>query len=178
MIFDSVVFFFFKQKTAYEIRPCDWSSDVCSSDLGAATSYVTSCSCHTARPPVGRRTTSTPRRRSEERRVGKECTVLCRSRWSPGQEKKNGHVLQRVVLEADTDDCVDRDHVHVPPGRCPRPRRGSARYRRGVFFFKQKTAYEIRPCDWSSDVCSSDLAGGRDAFRAVKERAPLDVRVA
>src|ERR1043165_5684250 len=26
------------------------------------------------------------------------------------------------------------------------------------FFFKQKTAYEIRPRDWSSDVCSSDLA--------------------
>ena len=25
------------------------------------------------------------------------------------------------------------------------------------FFFKQKTAYEIRNCDWSSDVCSSDL---------------------
>src|ERR1043165_6518186 len=25
------------------------------------------------------------------------------------------------------------------------------------FFFKQKTAYEIRPRDWSSDVCSSDL---------------------
>ena len=28
-----VVFFFFKQKTAYEIYQCDWSSDVCSSDL-------------------------------------------------------------------------------------------------------------------------------------------------
>ena len=26
------------------------------------------------------------------------------------------------------------------------------------FFFKQKTAYEIYQCDWSSDVCSSDLA--------------------
>ena len=26
-----------------------------------------------------------------------------------------------------------------------------------VFFFKQKTAYEIKECDWSSDVCSSDL---------------------
>ena len=26
-----------------------------------------------------------------------------------------------------------------------------------VFFFKQKTAYEIVDCDWSSDVCSSDL---------------------
>ena len=26
-----------------------------------------------------------------------------------------------------------------------------------MFFFKQKTAYEIYQCDWSSDVCSSDL---------------------
>src|SRR3546814_9053224 len=26
-----------------------------------------------------------------------------------------------------------------------------------VFFFKQKTAYELRISDWSSDVCSSDL---------------------
>src|SRR3546814_18610161 len=28
------------------------------------------------------------------------------------------------------------------------------------FFFKQKTAYEMRISDWSSDVCSSDLAAG------------------
>src|SRR3546814_4137172 len=27
------------------------------------------------------------------------------------------------------------------------------------FFFKQKTAYEMRISDWSSDVCSSDLGG-------------------
>src|SRR3546814_1340194 len=32
----SVYFFFFKQKTAYEMRISDWSSDVCSSDLRAA----------------------------------------------------------------------------------------------------------------------------------------------
>src|SRR3546814_1742875 len=31
---DIVCFFFFKQKTAYEMRISDWSSDVCSSDLG------------------------------------------------------------------------------------------------------------------------------------------------
>src|SRR3546814_2947428 len=31
------------------------------------------------------------------------------------------------------------------------------------FFFKQKTAYEMRISDWSSDVCSSDLAGHVDA---------------
>src|SRR3546814_13143516 len=30
-----------------------------------------------------------------------------------------------------------------------------------LFFFKQKTAYEMRISDWSSDVCSSDLAGFR-----------------
>src|SRR3546814_4820742 len=29
------------------------------------------------------------------------------------------------------------------------------------FFFKQKTAYEMRISDWSSDVCSSDLSGMR-----------------
>src|SRR3546814_7683195 len=35
-----------------------------------------------------------------------------------------------------------------------------------LFFFKQKTAYEMRISDWSSDVCSSDLRGGRlDARR-------------
>src|SRR3546814_14016976 len=30
-----------------------------------------------------------------------------------------------------------------------------------IFFFKQKTAYEMRISDWSSDVCSSDLVGGQ-----------------
>src|SRR3546814_19861259 len=32
------------------------------------------------------------------------------------------------------------------------------------FFFKQKTAYEMRISDWSSDVCSSDLARKRSRF--------------
>src|SRR3546814_14447396 len=31
------------------------------------------------------------------------------------------------------------------------------------FFFKQKTAYEMRISDWSSDVCSSDLSSMRTA---------------
>src|SRR3546814_16292648 len=37
----SVLFFFFKQKTAYEMRISDWSSDVCSSDLGSASARPT-----------------------------------------------------------------------------------------------------------------------------------------
>src|SRR3546814_6061950 len=35
-LFGMFLFFFFKQKTAYEMRISDWSSDVCSSDLLAA----------------------------------------------------------------------------------------------------------------------------------------------
>ena len=35
------------------------------------------------------------------------------------------------------------------------------------FFFKQKTAYEIYQCDWSSDVCSSDLGCGHLLWRGV-----------
>src|SRR3546814_10182057 len=35
--------------------------------------------------------------------------------------------------------------------------RGVVRYLVFFFFFKQKTAYEMRISDWSSDVCSSDL---------------------
>src|SRR3546814_859264 len=35
------------------------------------------------------------------------------------------------------------------------------------FFFKQKTAYEMRISDWSSDVCSSDLMDGFDAHTGV-----------
>src|SRR3546814_2605189 len=37
-----------------------------------------------------------------------------------------------------------------------------------VFFFKQKTAYEVRISDWSSDVCSSDLCARVIAHQAKK----------
>src|SRR3546814_16771426 len=44
-------FFFFKQKTAYEVRISDWSSDVCSSDLWSDGSY--SWYCNTIPTPAG-----------------------------------------------------------------------------------------------------------------------------
>src|SRR3546814_4754170 len=97
-------FFFFKQKTAYEMRISDWSSDVCSSDLrallrqGVAHRTADLCpACGSAGPadadqqrPIqvdatgdDLRARSFRHRRSEERRVGKECVSTCRSRWSP-----------------------------------------------------------------------------------------------
>src|SRR3546814_10329898 len=68
--------FVFKQKTAYEMRISDWSSDVCSSDLRlgrGSTAYPLEVLCGSHLQVA----------RSEERRVGKECVSTCRSRWSP-----------------------------------------------------------------------------------------------
>src|SRR3546814_1365592 len=41
------------------------------------------------------------------------------------------------------------------------------------FFFKQKTAYEMRISDWSSDVCSSDLSLGVVAFMLLTNQMPF-----
>src|SRR3546814_10007588 len=59
------------------------------------------------------------------------------------------------------------------------------RYSSVVFFFKQKTAYEMRISDWSSDVCSSDLAQTTNnrmemmaaiaAIESVKRRATIEL---
>src|SRR3546814_12510339 len=96
-------FFFVKQKTAYELRISDWSSDVCSSDLhrddrrpfrGLALPSLPAHLCLSARRDRGRYTLcglqdSLRGRRSEERRVGKECVRKCSSRWEPYHSKKN-----------------------------------------------------------------------------------------
>src|SRR3546814_6884136 len=100
-----VLFFFFKQKPAYEMRISDWSSDVCSSDLtgvggGGVVIVLRTCPKNVERnkvyapePPRLDRALEHLQRcvaavllddeRSEERRVGKECVSTCRSRWSP-----------------------------------------------------------------------------------------------
>src|SRR3546814_4407989 len=104
--------FFFKQKTAYEMRISDWSSDVCSSDLqeeeeatmaidvkGWASKFKSLTDNDQTIAAMGKYYTCTfmydmtdrkviiemldGKVRSEERRVGKECVSTCRSRWSP-----------------------------------------------------------------------------------------------
>src|SRR3546814_8775568 len=101
-----IYLFFFKQKTAYEMRISDWSSDVCSSDLygtrpvsadalidcesrsdcqpsvvlkisATSPSLIRSTMC--GRPCWTLLTVSTDSR-SEERSVGKECVSTCRFR--------------------------------------------------------------------------------------------------
>src|SRR3546814_17065791 len=47
----------------------------------------------------------------------------------------------------------------------------------GFFFFKQKTAYEMRISDWSSDVCSSDLVSSKmgDALKSAMTKNKVDL---
>src|SRR3546814_9665982 len=98
------LFFFFKQKTAYEMRISDGSSDVCSSDLVVYTTFgrmrVTDDPFileagrlslqdlerfwrRPARIALDSASYTALERRSEERRVGKECVSTCRYRWTP-----------------------------------------------------------------------------------------------
>src|SRR3546814_6364403 len=84
-----MIVFFFKQKTAYEMRISDWSSDVCSSDLGDEARVLVPLGDDVRPPDVSEELRDRlvflfrTARRSEERRVGKECVSTCRSRWSP-----------------------------------------------------------------------------------------------
>src|SRR3546814_13425192 len=101
------------------MRISDWSSDVCSSDLGAGKQHRHTRALRTERQVIGYLRTCHARQRSipfiqkgvaaaqaaqllpgldqhrrktqrsEERRVGKECVSTCRSRWSPYHSKKN-----------------------------------------------------------------------------------------
>src|SRR3546814_4784544 len=95
-----VLFFFFKQKTAYEMRISDWSSDVCSSDLISMLTQKIHDMDGDSRTQNNREHYATLEKRihklqrereslhqeleiaklrSEERRVGKECVSTCRS---------------------------------------------------------------------------------------------------
>src|SRR3546814_3062840 len=93
-----MMFFCSKQKTAYEMRIRDWSSDVCSSDLlvrqewrrmaeaGPTESEVRDAKTYLIGSfPISLDSTGSiaATLRSDERRVGKECVSTCRSRWSP-----------------------------------------------------------------------------------------------
>src|SRR3546814_5791701 len=95
MVFVFFYILFFKQKTAYDLRISDWSSDVCSSDLpGKYYSVVVrgKTGAEKVATVLDPALTSKAKSliilynltsRSEERRVGKECVSTCSSRWSP-----------------------------------------------------------------------------------------------
>src|SRR3546814_2632473 len=73
-----LVVFFFKQKTAYEMRISDWSSDVCSSDLGQNRSSVV---------------------RSMPRSIGKaQCLVIIEAVRGRSRVRRQGQFRQRLEI--------------------------------------------------------------------------------
>src|SRR5215211_5634543 len=99
--------FFFSSRRRHTRSLCDWSSDVCSSDLLRSGTRSRGRTRGTRWPP--------PRRRSEERRVGKEC----RSRWSPYHYKKNNkRIFQCFFFQAE--DGI-RDHCVTGVQTCALP---------------------------------------------------------
>src|SRR3546814_16959478 len=124
---DVALFFFFKHKTAYEMRISDWSSDVCSSDLQALIQPLLAALRTRLAPEIhkafGFRATRIERyligcydesdrgffrahrdntsKRSEERRVGTECVSTGRSRWSQYHSKNTlnyNHICRKYNL--------------------------------------------------------------------------------
>src|SRR3546814_7011367 len=101
LIVELIIVCFSKQKSAYEMRISDWSSDVCSSDLPASPRSAPSRRSSARATPRsrGREWPSTHevrnagvdvdrevhQQRSEERSVVKECVSTSRYRWSPYQ---------------------------------------------------------------------------------------------
>src|SRR5215204_6340809 len=159
-----VFFFFFSSRRRHTRSLCDWSSDVCSSDLSSFGGGVVITPNEEASANA-ESLAALEDGRSEERRVGKEC----RSRWLPYHYKKNARPgrgrrpLRRRRLPL------------LPPPRGPLRRRrelhvGALRgaLHRGprVFFFSSRRPHTSSLCDWSSDVCSSDLLAIEQEWKA------------
>src|SRR3546814_16241406 len=115
--------FFFKQKTAYEMRISDCSSDVCSSDL-----CLQRLPCQAGTHPGAARTDPAAARpalaapqkpspcdlprtgRSEERRAGKEGDRTCRSRWSPDPSQNKEEYTSVTVSARKTQTMIEQRH--------------------------------------------------------------------
>src|SRR3546814_16756297 len=114
--------FFFKQKTGYDVRISDWSSDVCSADLtcvsvdhglmrlGEAEQVVSLFREHYGIKLVHVNAeerflgglaglTDPGKKRSSESRVGTESVSTCRSRWSPLHSKQKQHSVMTPTRE-------------------------------------------------------------------------------
>src|SRR5690625_7836460 len=106
------MFFFFSSRRRHTRWPRDWSSDVCSSDLGA---HALGRRGGAVEEPLFGDERVPPQpdlARSEERRVGKEC----RCRWSPHHEKRKKMMIS--VRQAELTEYALRRIAHsvVPSG--------------------------------------------------------------
>src|SRR5205085_1026375 len=110
-------------------------------------------------------------KRSEERRVGKECRPRA---WAHRYKKKIPWVQKDMQTSLPGASRPARYATRYPlcselrevggGAGCGRPVAGDATRAQATFFFSSRRRHTRFDCDWSSDVCSSDLdpVGGRD----------------
>src|SRR5947207_16004371 len=97
--------FFFSSRRRHTRSLCDWSSDVCSSDLDAVHGRLGEGALDVRRAVLAEQVRTVQQlglllqllrraaSRSEERRVGKEC----RSRWAPAHQKRKVYEARKAV---------------------------------------------------------------------------------
>src|SRR5215218_449716 len=123
------LFFFFSSRRRHTRSLCDWSSDVCSSDLWGSRSVAVMPSIGWAAGAALDDGADALDDRSEERRVGKEC----RSRWSPYHSKKKQQ--NRAARHAG-------EHVHLTHEQRGPARGGLAVDLHGCFYLLY---FEVAP---------------------------------
>src|SRR3546814_20767748 len=105
MIYMYIIFFFFKQKTAYELRISDWSSDVCSSDLTVCPSFRRRLPAHCSDRTGRERPVPSPLRPSR--------TVAAKSQTDKRHAPRSGTGYSLGILSSLAD-------FHVPEWRIGR----------------------------------------------------------
>src|SRR3546814_12189249 len=111
--------FFFKQKTAYEMRMSDWSSDVCSSDLATSGCSRSHAQMRAAFSPARLM------RSSSVSRLRKSIQALCGSRMVPmvlriiqiGRASCRERVCQYVLISVVAVSLKKKNYYHTPSAR-------------------------------------------------------------
>src|SRR3546814_1525359 len=124
MMYIRLVCFFFKQKTAYEMRISDWSSDVCSSDLQLAKKCRQPFRRKNEQSPT--KNTHTPNIRTETRRPGTSSDM-----------RSTKKILALTFIDTLLSSQRTRTHHHhdplaAAPGQLSQPKHGRASWRKSV----------------------------------------------
>src|SRR6267143_1377025 len=165
--------FFCSSRRRHTRWNCDWSSDVCSSDLHGNAMRRQRSAARAAHELVDVAVAW----RSEERRVGKEC----RSRWSPYhyKKKRSCRVFRRAGCgygRGEVEEGMARQGRDKSELRLIRIVPGFNEHAEGSFFCTSRRRHTRWNCDWSSDVCSSDLtARSEPAPQPAGHRGEKDV---
>src|SRR5215204_4022930 len=153
---EDTISFFFSSRRRHTRSLCDWSSDVCSSDLAdpellaeaqRAQIELNPISAEQLRREIGR---ASCRGKSVDlggRRIIKKKKAAARldDLHALRHRRAKGVEIDDVPLEQDG----YVQHAHGP--------HGAARREEFHFFFSSRRRHTRSLCDWSSDVCSSDL---------------------